>query len=55
MGDVDGDGRPDLIWQHRLNGGLACWLMDGTTQLAALRLNLTGEVADTDWHVVGPR
>jgi FG-GAP-like repeat/IPT/TIG domain/Beta-propeller repeat len=54
VGDVDGDGRPDLIWQHRLNGGLACWLMDGTTQRTAISLT-PGEVADTNWHMVGPR
>ena len=54
VGDVDGDGRPDLIWQHRLNGGLACWLMDGTTQRTAISLT-PGEVADTNWHIVGPR
>ena len=54
VGDVDGDGRPDLIWQHRVNGGLACWLMDGTTQRTAIALT-PGEVADTNWHVVGPR
>lgn len=51
-GDINRDDRPDLIWQHRTTGDLAAWLMDGTRQLRAVSL---GQVADTNWVLVGPR
>ena len=54
VGDIDRDGQPDLIWQHQTNGGLVCWLMNGTTQRMGMWLT-PSEVADTNWHVVGPR
>jgi len=27
-GDVDGDGKPDLLWQNKTNGEVESWLMD---------------------------
>jgi hypothetical protein len=54
VGDIDGDGRPDLIWQHELHGLLVSWLMDGTTPRTAEWLTPRA-VADTNWHIVGPR
>ena len=50
--DINRDDRPDLIWQHRTTGDLAAWLMDGTRQLRAVSL---GQVADTNWVLVGPK
>lgn len=29
IGDVNGDGRPDLIWRHNVSGQNAAWLWDG--------------------------
>ena len=28
VGDFNGDGKPDLVWQHK-DGWLALWYMDG--------------------------
>lgn len=29
--DLNGDGKPDLLWRHRDNGVVAVWLMNGAT------------------------
>jgi subtilisin family serine protease len=52
VGDLDGDGKADLIWQHATRGWVAAWLMDGT-QVTSTRLLSIERVADTDWHIVG--
>ncbi|PYR33608.1 MAG: VCBS repeat-containing protein, partial [Acidobacteria bacterium] len=31
VGDVDGDGRADLVWRHTQTGDVAVWLMNGAT------------------------
>lgn len=31
MGDVNGDGRMDVIWGNKIDGEVAVWLMNGTT------------------------
>jgi hypothetical protein len=38
LGDVDGDGNTDFLWQHT-GGQLAAWLMDGVTFVRSLSLN----------------
>ena len=53
LADFNSDGRPDLIWRHRWNGGLATWLMNGTTVLGGYLLNPSS--MDNDWVVAGPR
>jgi hypothetical protein len=52
VADFNRDGWPDLLWQHRLNGGLAAWFMRGTTMVSATLLN-PAAVADPLWKVVG--
>lgn len=52
VGDINGDDKADLIWQHRISGNVAAWLMDGTTLTSGISL---GQVPDTNWHIVGPR
>ncbi len=52
VGDVDGDGKADLIWQHATAGWVAAWLMDGT-QVTSTRLLSIDRVTDTDWQIVG--
>jgi hypothetical protein len=49
-GDVDGDGRPDLIWHHQGDGRLAAWLMNGSRQIEG-RLLSPEAVPDTGWQV----
>jgi hypothetical protein len=52
VGDLNGDGQPDLYWQHQTNGQLAVWLMNGTTETSGSSLN-PNQVADTAWQVQG--
>jgi hypothetical protein len=52
VGDIDGDGRADLIWQHRTQGWIAAWLMNGSQVVGTNYLSIN-RVADTDWEVVG--
>ncbi len=54
VSDVNGDGRPDLVWQNTSTGYLAAWLMNQTTRLDGVYLS-PAQVADTGWRIVGPR
>ncbi|MBW4484209.1 MAG: VCBS repeat-containing protein [Tildeniella torsiva UHER 1998/13D] len=48
VGDLNSDGNPDLVWQHKFSNQAAVWLMDGINLLS-------GEVLDDvgpDWKVV---
>jgi VCBS repeat protein len=51
VGDVNGDGRADLVWQHD-TGLLAVWLMDGFNVTAGSMLSVPS-VADTNWVIAG--
>lgn len=53
-GDVDKDGKPDLIWQDQSQGWLAIWLMNGTTLSSSVGFN-PERVPDTNWKIVGPK
>ncbi|WP_157582390.1 MULTISPECIES: reprolysin-like metallopeptidase [Rhodanobacter] len=35
IGDVDGDGKDDLVWHNQVQGTLAYWLMDGSSRKSA--------------------
>jgi hypothetical protein len=50
--DINGDGRADLIWQHKTEGWVAAWLMDGAQVLSTQFLSID-RVTDTDWQIVG--
>jgi hypothetical protein len=52
VGDMNGDDMPDLIWQHRVDGRVAVWVMNGTTMTTGV---VIAQVADTGWEIVGPR
>ena len=54
IGDLNGDSKPDLLFQNQLDGKLRYWLMDGLTSVS------TGDIvepswapAGTEWRVVG--
>ncbi len=51
-GDFNGDGNPDILWQHQTTGSLSAWLMNGTS-LAVLATVTPGIVSDTNWKIVG--
>jgi hypothetical protein len=52
VGDLDTDGQPDLIWQHRTDGRIAVWFMDGLRMLEG-RLLVPSMVVDIEWKIVG--
>jgi hypothetical protein len=57
VGDVNSDGRADLIWQNQATGGLGVWYLNGFTVLYGESLNTNAGaafVADTNWKIVGP-
>jgi hypothetical protein len=50
--DLDGDGSPDLLWQHQERGELYAWFMDGFVQRRGASLDPKG-VLDNRWQVQG--
>ncbi|HEV2472065.1 MAG TPA: FG-GAP-like repeat-containing protein, partial [Chthonomonadales bacterium] len=52
VGDFNGDGRPDLLFQNSGTGDLAYWLMDGSQRISygLLAPSSSGSLA---WRVVG--
>jgi hypothetical protein len=50
VGDTNGDGFADLVWQHRTEGWLAVWLMAGNQVIETRHLSIN-RVTDTNWHV----
>jgi hypothetical protein len=48
--DSNGDGHPDLLWQHELDGRLAVWTMNGITQLGG---EVVAQVTDPSWRIAG--
>ena len=50
--DLNGDGRADLLWQHRTQGLVAVWLMNGFSVLDASVLRAPA-VTDPNWRLVG--
>lgn len=49
VGDTDGDGRGDLVWQHS-DGGLAIWFMNGMQVTRTSFLSIP-RVSDTGWQI----
>jgi hypothetical protein len=57
VGDVNGDGYADLIWQNIATGDLGVWYLNGTSVIGQYGLTLNGSVVrvpDVNWKVVGP-
>ena len=51
VADFDGDGRPDLVWQHQTTGWIGVWFMNGTS-MTSTALFTPSTVADTAWRIV---
>jgi hypothetical protein len=51
VGDIDGDGHADLIWQHRKGGWIAAWRMNGTQVVSTILLSIPQ--IPVEWEVVG--
>lgn len=48
--DVNGDGRPDLVWRNQSTGANAVWLMKGTNFVAFKSL---GKLEGSNWTIPG--
>jgi hypothetical protein len=53
-GDLDGDGKTDLVWQEMTQGWLAAWRMDGLILIESRALD-PERVPQTNWKIVAPR
>jgi hypothetical protein len=53
VGDVDGDGNADLLWQNEVSGGLGVWLLNGAVVVGQHSLSID-RVDDVNWRIVGP-
>jgi hypothetical protein len=51
-GDTNGDGKADLLWQHRTEGWLAVWRLNGH-QVTSTQLLSINKMTDPNWKVVG--
>jgi alpha-tubulin suppressor-like RCC1 family protein len=49
-GDMDGDGRADILWRHSALGEVWLWPMDGAARTAE---SYVRGVADTNWEIRG--
>ena len=56
VGDTNGDGYADLLWQNAATGGVAMWFLNGFTVINGVRVyDATSPlVVDTNWTLVGP-
>jgi hypothetical protein len=52
VGDMNGDGHADLIWQHATDGRLAGWFMSGFHIIGWGYLSVN-RVPDTNWKIAG--
>jgi subtilisin len=51
-GDLNGDGRADLVWQHRTGGWVAVWFLSGKEIIGTEFLSID-RVADPNWQIRG--
>ena len=52
LGDLDGNGRSDVIWQHASDGSVAVWFMDGLNIVRTSEMSLSS-ATDPDWRIAG--
>jgi len=48
VGDFDGNGKADILWQNSTSGQLYVWLMNGTTLVSS---GSPATVSDTTWLI----
>jgi hypothetical protein len=51
MTDLNGDGKPDVLWQHATSGDVYVWFLNGTTATSGAYL----AQGMGPWKVVGPK
>lgn len=51
-GDLDGDGKADIVWQDKTDGWLGVWLMNGS-QVVSTRILSIPKMTDPTWTIVG--
>lgn len=54
VGDLNGDGWPDLVWHHTTQGWVAGWRMEGVTLTGPITFS-TNQVPDTNWQIAAVR
>ena len=52
IGDLNGDGKADVILRNKVSGQNIGWLMNGLTVANSAFLPT---IADTNWQIVGPK
>ena len=52
VGDLDGDGKADVLWRHAVTGQVYVWLMNG---LSISSSGSPASVPDLDWSVQNPK
>jgi hypothetical protein len=50
-GDVNSDGKADIVWQNQANGWLGVWMLNGATVMDQKVLSTF--VSDTNWKIHG--
>lgn len=54
VADLNGDARPDLLWQHMIDGRVATWLMEATVMQVGMVLT-PAQISDTNWRLAAAR
>jgi hypothetical protein len=50
--DLDGDGKPDILWRNQQTGQLVYWFMNGVVRKPGGVGTLTPSVVDPVWEIV---
>jgi hypothetical protein len=53
LGDFDGDGKPDLVWQHDTSRAVLIWYMDGAKSASMKAWAFVSQAGTPGWKVVG--